>query len=177
MRLKLPLFDSLILWILFYGVESWTTTQKLKNELIASGTSCYRILLNIRRIDRVTNQHVLNIAQRKHLSEKLLSKQLRVLGHWIRRPPETTIKYALYTTNQRRNRRGRQLATYVKLMEKVTGMDNHALIPLAENREEWRRFGVGEDWHTNFWLSKVRYFTNELLYMPKCFNHLANKSL
>ena len=74
----------------------------------------------------------------------LLSKQLRVLEHWLRRPPETTIKkYALYTTNQGRNRRGRPRATYVKLMEKVTGMDNHALIQLAENREEWQRFVIG----------------------------------
>ena len=67
----------------------------------------------------MTNQHVLNITQRKHLSEILLSKQLRVLGHWHRRPPETTIKkYSLYTTNQGRNRRGRRRATYVKIMEK-----------------------------------------------------------
>ena len=28
-------------------------------------------------------------------------------------------------------------------MEKVTGMVNHALIQLAENWEEWRRFVVG----------------------------------
>ena len=62
----------------------------------------------------------------------------------ITRPAETTIKkYDLYTTNQGRNRRGRPRATYVKLMEKVTGMDNHALIQLAKNWEKWRRFVVG----------------------------------
>ena len=33
--------------------------------------------------------------------------------------------------------------TYMKLMEKATGIDNHALKQLAENREEWRRFVVG----------------------------------
>ena len=50
-----------------------------------------------------------------------------MLGHWLRRPPEATIKkYALSTTNQGKNRRGRPRATYVKLMQKVTGMDNHA---------------------------------------------------
>ena len=64
LKLKLPLFDSLILSMPLFGAESCTTTQKLKNELNAFGTSCYRILLNIRRIDRVTNQHVLNVTQR-----------------------------------------------------------------------------------------------------------------
>ena len=52
-------------------------------------------------------------------------------------------KYALYTTNQERNRRGRPLVTYVKLIKSVTGMDNHDLIQLTKNREErWRKFVV-----------------------------------
>ena len=76
LKLKLRLFDSLILSILLCGEGSWTKTQKLKTELNAFGTNCYRILLNIRRRDRETNQHALNATQRKHLS-----KQLRVLGH------------------------------------------------------------------------------------------------
>ena len=93
LKLKLQLFDSPIPLILLYGGESWTTTQKFKNELNAFGSSCYRILLNIRRIDRVTSQHVLYVnKKRKFLSKILLSKQLRVLGHWLRKPPETTIK-------------------------------------------------------------------------------------
>ena len=84
-----------------YGAESRTTTQKLKNELNSFVTSCYRILLNIRRTDRVANQHTLNVTQRKNLSETLLIKQLRVQGHWLRRPDDATIKiYALYSTNQ-----------------------------------------------------------------------------
>ena len=119
-----------------YSQFSCTATQKLK-------TSCYRILLNIRRIDRVTNQHVFNVTQREQISKILLSKQLRVLGHLLRRPNETTImKYALYTKNQGKNRRGRPCAIYVKLMEKVKGMDNHALTKLCKNRKECRRFVV-----------------------------------
>ena len=90
LKLKLCVSDSLILPVLLFGAESWTTTQKLKNKLNAFGTSCYRILLNIRRINRVTNQHVFNITQRKQLSEVFLSKQLLVLGHWLRRTFETT---------------------------------------------------------------------------------------
>ena len=52
----------------------------------------------------MTNKYVLNHTQRTHLSGMLLSKQLSVLGHWLRRPTVATIKkYALYTTNQGRN--------------------------------------------------------------------------
>ena len=77
-------------------------------------------------------------------SETLLIKQLRVLGHWLRRPHDATIKmYALYTTNQGKKRRGRPRAAYVKSMQKVTGMDNEKLMQLAEDREVWRRLVVG----------------------------------
>jgi len=143
LKLKLRLFDSLIISILLYGAESWTTTQQLKNELNSFGTSCYRIILNIKRIDRVTNQHILNVTQRKNLFDIFLQKQLRALGHWLRRPIDTTIRrYALYTTNQGKNRRGRPRNTYVNSMQKLTQMNNEALIQLAEDREEWRRFVV-----------------------------------
>ena len=81
----------------------------------------------------MTNKYALNVTQRKQL------------GSWLRRPPETAIKkYALYTTNKGRNRRGRPRVTYVKSKQKVAGMNNHALIQLAENQEEWRRFVVGK---------------------------------
>ena len=86
-------------------VQSPGQQLKLKNELNSFATSCYRILLNIRRTDRMTNQHILNVTQRKNVSETLLIKQLRVLWHWFRRPDDVTIKmYALYTTNQGKNR-------------------------------------------------------------------------
>ena len=96
------------------------------------------------------------MALRKRLSEMLLLKQLKVLGHWLRRPTETTIKkYALYTTNQGRNRTGGPRATYVKSVQKVTGMDNHVLFQLVENWEEWQRF-VARKIEMKPWLGKVR---------------------
>ena len=101
LKLKLHLFDLQGLSIILNGAESWTTTQQLMTKLNAFGTSCDRILFNIRRIDRVTSKDVLGVTLRKHLPEMLLSKQLRVLEHWLRRPPETTIKkYALYIKNE-----------------------------------------------------------------------------
>ena len=44
-----------------------------------------------------------------------------------RKKKKTVKKYVVYTTNQGRNRRGRPRATYVKLMEKVIGMDKSLL--------------------------------------------------
>ena len=43
-NLKLRLFDSLILSIHLFGAETWTLSQKFKNELNSFATSCYRVM-------------------------------------------------------------------------------------------------------------------------------------
>ena len=64
-------------------------------------------MLNIKRIDRVSNQRILNIMKKKNLAETVIIRQLRSLGHWLRIPADSIInKYALYTTNEGRGRRG-----------------------------------------------------------------------
>ena len=35
--------------------ESWIITKKLENSLNSFATSCYRVMLNIKRIDKVSN--------------------------------------------------------------------------------------------------------------------------
>ena len=42
LTVKLQLFDSLILSILFYNSETWVTTKVMKKEIDSFGTSCYR---------------------------------------------------------------------------------------------------------------------------------------
>ena len=97
-EVKTAPFGLLVLSILLYGAESCATAQQRKNELNAFGKTCYKILLNIRRTDRVTKKYIHNVTQRAHVSEVLPPKQLQVLRHWLRIPPEITIrKYALYT--------------------------------------------------------------------------------
>ena len=41
LKVKLQLFDSLILSILFYNSETWVTTKVMKKEIDSFGTSCY----------------------------------------------------------------------------------------------------------------------------------------
>ena len=59
LSLTLRLFDSLILSIIFCNAETWTITKVMKKEIDSFGTSCYRYLLGIRRIDKVRNKGVL----------------------------------------------------------------------------------------------------------------------
>ena len=45
--------DSLILLIIFYNTETWTTTKVMKKDIDSLGTSCYQYMfLGTRRIDK-----------------------------------------------------------------------------------------------------------------------------
>ena len=136
--LKRKLFDSLILSIFLYGSETWTLTRRMEDSINSFATSCYRIILNIRRIDRVTNQAVLQQMNRSPLIRTVRSRQLRTLGHWIRAIHLPISHYALYTPEGGRNRRGRPRLNFRRYITSVTGKPIEELLEIAANREDWR---------------------------------------
>ena len=69
----------------------------MESEINAFGTSCYRIMLNIKRIDRVSNAKIYDLTQTAPLVENVRTRQLRFLGHVLRMPDDEPCKeYALY---------------------------------------------------------------------------------
>ena len=56
LSVKLHLFDSLIVSVLFYNSETWVTKKVMKKEVDSFGTSCYRYMLGIRRIHRESKE-------------------------------------------------------------------------------------------------------------------------
>jgi hypothetical protein len=56
--LKMKIFKAACLTILLYGCESWILNEKLAKSLDSFATSCYRIMLNIKRLDKITNEEV-----------------------------------------------------------------------------------------------------------------------
>ena len=51
---KIKLFNTACVTVLLYGCESWVLSKAVESEINGFGTSCYRIMLNIKRIDRVS---------------------------------------------------------------------------------------------------------------------------
>ena len=83
--LKLHLFDSLILSIIFHNAETWTITKVMKKEIDSFGTCCYCYMLGIRRIDKVRNEEVLKRVKRNNLGNLVYKRQHRSFGYWIRK--------------------------------------------------------------------------------------------
>ena len=76
-------------------------------------TSCYRVVLSIKRTDRIRNDRMLDTHNRRNFADLLRERQLRTLGHWLRKEDSSFEKYLIYTTNRGKNRGGRRRPTYV----------------------------------------------------------------
>ena len=143
LQLKLRLLDALIMSVLLYGSETWIVTKTMSDKINAFGTSCYRILLGIKRTDRVRNSVVLQAVNRKDLCCTVHRRQLKTLGHWLRKEDSVVQRYALYLPSHGRNRRGRPRLTYARYMENTTGLSTDEIKSLAADRDRWRSTVVG----------------------------------
>ena len=58
---KITLFNTTCVTVLLYGCESWVLSKAMESEINAFGTSCYRNIFNIKRIDRVSNATIYDL--------------------------------------------------------------------------------------------------------------------
>ena len=140
LKVKLQLFDSLILSVLFYNSETWVTTKVMKKEIDSFGTSCYWYILGIRRIGRVRNEEVLQRVQISNLSNLMCKRQLRSLGHWMQKD-DIIKRFALHTNCYGRNWPGRPRLNYTKHIQIIINLTTEELQRKALNRQPpgWRK--------------------------------------
>ena len=94
---KVKLFDTTCVTVLLYGCESWVISKDMENKINSFGTSCYRIMLNIKRVDRVPNTTIYNLTETTPLVVRARIRQLKFIGHILRLPNDELAKeYALY---------------------------------------------------------------------------------
>ena len=95
--LKINIFKAAVLAILLYGCESWILTENLEKSLNSFATNCYRIMLNIRRLDKKRNEDIYKMVAQEPLAVIVQQRQLRFLGHCLRKDEEELInKYVIY---------------------------------------------------------------------------------
>ena len=82
--IKLNIFQTSCLSVLLYGCESWILTKDLKKSINAFATSCFRIILHIKRTNRVPNTELYRMVHSGPLASTVLRRQLTFLGHLLR---------------------------------------------------------------------------------------------
>ncbi|KAI8486540.1 spermatogenesis [Branchiostoma belcheri] len=145
---KLKLFNTTCVTILLYGCESWVITGDMENKLNAFATSCYRVMLNIKRLDHVSNAWIYKLTNTRPLITMVRQRQLRFLGHALRMPVGQPCRtYALYVPTHGKRRPGRQRLDYLGYVRNLLGDTEGDLRPedianLAADRQSWGRLVV-----------------------------------
>ena len=135
LTLKLKLFNSSVLSVLLYGSETWVLTPKLQKLLNSFYVTCLRIILGIDQEDHVTNDAVHRQAGTRPLTSTTQERQLRYLGHCLRRPQEDIItELALYYPSHGKRSRGRPQTMYLSYIAHLL----QAAINIQPTEEEIR---------------------------------------
>ena len=134
--------------ILLYGCESWVISQDMENKINAFATSCYRVMLNLKRIDHVLNTTVDSMTNTVPLIHMVRQRQLKFLGHILRMSKEEPARrYALYIQTIGKRRSGRLRTSYLTYVQRLLGdnegaMQEQQIAALADDRRAWRNLVV-----------------------------------
>ena len=144
--IKIQIFSTSCLSILLYGCESWVITQQLEQMLDSFATNCYRVMLSLKRADRVSNNDIYKLVGMDRLTSTIQRRQLQYVGHCIRKEKRDLInQYVLYypRPSHGKPRAGRKHLTYPDYIGKLINSDSPPTVDeirkAAQNRHEWRQ--------------------------------------
>ena len=144
---KVKLFNTTCVTILLYGCESWVISQDMENKINVFATSCYRVKLNIKRIDHVLNPTVYSMTNTVPLIHLARHRQLKFLGHILRMSKEEPAKIcSVHSYHWQKETRSTTffILNYVQrlLGDNEGAMQEQQIAAFADDRRAWRNLVV-----------------------------------
>ena len=87
-RIKLRLYNLIVLPMALYACETWRITLAISKRLNAFHQRCLRRVLNIMYLDRITNQEVLRPSNSRGMQDIVTERRMRFAGHVLRLPTQ-----------------------------------------------------------------------------------------
>jgi hypothetical protein len=145
--LKGRIFNASVVSVLLYGCEAWIVSKELEGKVNSFATTCYRMWLGIKPIDRVRLEIIYKMVNQRPLVEIMRQRQLSWVGHALRRTENEIAKiFALYEPGQAlgTSKRGRKASSYFSyicnlLFPAKSEVSLAELVKLAEQRHLWKR--------------------------------------
>ena len=122
-KLKLRLYNALILPIAIYGSETWSLTQYDANKLNVFENNCLRAIFNVRLIEYVSIKELRKRAGQHNCIVNIIRKRrLQWFGHVCRMSDECIQKSVLKEDLKGKRRRGRPHKRWLDLIREDTGI-------------------------------------------------------
>ena len=141
-KMKLRLMHTIVESVLLYGCETWTLKKTLLKQLYGTYTRILRMILNVDWSQKVTNEVLYGAIEK--ISTKIRRRFLKFAGHCLCRDDEVVSDLVLWEPTHGTRRWGRPPESYIKYLERETGIMASEMRVAMMNRAVWRTFNVQE---------------------------------
>ena len=85
---KLIIFISIVKAVLFYGSDTWRSTQKTSKRIQIFINKCLRRILHLKWSDKVSNTTLWKWTKQLSIENEIKKRKWRWIGHTPMKPPE-----------------------------------------------------------------------------------------
>ncbi len=136
---KLTILKTCVFSTMLYGCETWTYRKADANRILAFEMYCYRRILRLSWMKKVTN---VEVRRRLMIDETLMhvimKRKLALFGHICRMEDNRKIKNVMFGMLDGSGKRGRPAREWLDDIKEWCGMEIHVLFRRAQDREGWR---------------------------------------
>ena len=143
-KTKKKMLDCYVFSVLNYGCESWTWNKATCKKVNAFEMWCYRRILKISYVDRITNKEVLNRVQTDlHFMKDMKRRKLEYAGHVMRGSSGLTHVTILEGKVCGKRPKGRPRLTWMDDIIQWTGLETYEKVKrVTEDRAKWKTIVV-----------------------------------
>ena len=139
METKLKVLNCYVFSVLNYDCETWTWNKTMAKKVNAFEQWCYRRILKVSYVDRVSNKAILNrLHLELHFERDMKRRKMEFAGHVLRRSSGETHLRLLEGKICGKRLRGRPRLMWIDDIRKWTNVGNYGTIKrFAEDRAKW----------------------------------------
>lgn len=141
LKIKIRLYEAIVLSTLLYGAETWPMTVANGKRLEAAHHRWLRRILHISWRDKITNKSIRERTGQEKMEVNIRKRRLKWMGHVSRMGQERRAKQATIWAPEGRRGRGRPRKNWMETVREdlqVLEMTWNDAVEVASNRVEWR---------------------------------------
>ena len=146
-KLKVRLYNALILPIALYASETWTITSVDLRKLETFERRCLRAILGVTRYERLSNNYIRDKLNVLNIGNIVKMRRLKWFDHMARRPGDNYIKSVFIQDFQGNRGRGRPPLRWQDQVRKDTGLPLATAMRHAQDRLKWAAIVRGAKGH------------------------------